>query len=385
VTVRFLEQVPLLYQRFARLAVGSDVELGLERDGKPVTVKAKVEALGPFHGDESEVHELGATLQEITPLLASAKQLPGEEGLLVTGVHAGGAADAAKPRLQQGDVLQTLGGAAVASLAQVRAKVTAWPAEKALPATLWRDGEQIVTVLPPRHEQAQHWGGELPKAWLGIRTQVLTPEVAAAIGAPDLKGFRVTQVLPGTATAKAGLQVGDVITQLDDEALAPVRAQEAEDLRRAVEELTVGGTASLGVWRAGKQQSLTVPLEARPPQPDEVARASEETLEFAVRELTLDDRVRNQWGTEVKGVLVADADRGGWAQMAGLHIDDLLMRVNGEAVATVADFQRVMKALDAARPAAVRLFVRRGGHTHFVIVEPEWTGDGAPLQKGGKG
>ena len=372
VTVRFLEQVPLLYQRVARLPVDSPVELVLERGGEKKTVKATVELLGPYHGDEGEVRELGATLQEVTPLLATSRQLPGHDGLLVTGVHAGGAADAAKPRLQEGDLLLGLGGEPVASLPAVRERIRGWPGDKPLPASLWRAGEELLALLPPPRSKPEHWGGELPKAWLGVRTQVMTPELAAALGTPQLKGFRVTQVLPGTAAAKAGLEVGDVITTLGGEPLAPVRLQEAEDLRRTVEELTIGDTAKLVVRRGGEDKELTVALEPRPRQADEVPRAQQETLEFAVRELTLEDRVRYRWGMKVEGVVVAEAERGGWAQMAGLRLDDLLLTVNDQPVKTVPDFERVMKKLAAERPAKVRLFVRRGGATHFVIVEPTW-------------
>ena len=372
VTVRFLEQVPILYQRAARLPVDKPVELVVERGGEKKTLTATVELLGPYHGDEGEVHELGMTLQEVTPLLASSRQLPGSDGLLVTGVHAGGAADAAKPRLQPGDLLTKLGGEDVSTLEALRARLAAWPGDKPLPAALWRAGEELLSLLPPPRAKAEHWGGELPKAWLGVRTQVLTPELAAAMGTPDLKGFRVTQVLPGTAVAKAGLQVGDVITALAGEPLAPVRLQEAEDLRRMVEELTVGGSTKLAVRRGSETKELTVALEPRPSQADEVRRAKQEALEFAVRELTLEDRVRYRWPSDTKGVVVAEAERGGWAQMAGLRLDDLLLTVNDQAVPTVEEFEKVMKKTEAARPATVRLFVRRGGTTHFVIIEPTW-------------
>ena len=149
-----------------------------------------------------------------------------------------------------------------------------------------------------------------------------------------------------------------------------MRLQEAEDLRRTVEELTSAARQALRAPRRRDQQLTWRSSRGRPRH--EVARAEQETLEFAVRELTLEDRVRYRWKADVKGVLVAEAERGGWAQMAGLRLDDLLLTVNDQPVPTVPDFERVMKKLAADRPAVVRLFVRRGGTTHFVIVEPTW-------------
>ena len=64
-------------------------------------------------------------------------------------------------------------------------------------------------------------GAELPKAWLGVATQVVTPDVATALGAKDLKGFRVTQVYPGTEASKAGLKVGDRIRRIGIEGGTP--------------------------------------------------------------------------------------------------------------------------------------------------------------------
>jgi serine protease Do len=372
VTVRFVEQVPLLHQRVARLPVGSSVALEVERGGARRRLVATVEELGPFRGLEAEVRELGITVQEVPPLRAAARQLPEAARLLITGVRPGGPADAARPRLQPGDALLELDGVPLASVATLRERVASWPARGTLVVAVWREGEEIVALVPQAREPGVRWGGELPRAWLGVRTQVMTPELAVALGAADLRGFRVTQVLPGTAAATAGLRVGDVVTALDDELLAPARPQDADDLRRQVEELLVGGTAQLTVWRDGMSLVLPIPLQPRPPQADEVARAEQEVLEFAVRELTLEDRARRRWDAALAGVLVADAARGGWAQMAGLRLGDLLLAVNDEPVASVADFQHVMRGVAADRPAVVRLFVRRGARTHFVIVEPDW-------------
>jgi serine protease Do len=377
VTVRFVEQVPLLYQRVARLPIGSEVELEVERGGEPRRLVATVETLGPFRGQEAEIRELGLTLQEVPAMVAMVRQLPDTARLVVTGVRPGGPGDTAKPRLQPGDALLTLGDAPLPTLAALRQRVTGWPEGKPLLAALWREGEELLSLVPAPRGPAPRFGGELPRAWLGVRTHVVTPDLAAALGAPELRGFRLTQVLPGTSAAAAGLRVGDVVTTLDGEALEPVRPQDADDLRRLVEELTVGEAARLGVWREGAPVEVTVSLQPRPSQADEVARAEQEVLEFAVRELTFDDRVRRRWDSGLAGVVVADAARGGWAQMAGLRLGDLLLAVNDEPVPNVAEFQRVMRRIGEAKPAVVRLFVRRGARTHFVIVEPEWNGAGS--------
>jgi serine protease Do len=374
VTVRFVEQVPLLYQRIAALEEGTRVTLAVERAGARREIPAVVEKLGPFRGEEAELRAQGITVQDVTPALAAARQLAATKGVMVTGVRPGGPGDGARPRLEEGDLLASLDGAAVGSLAELRERLDAWPADRPLPVGLWRGGEQLASVLPPARSADPRWGGELPKAWLGVRTQVMTPALAASLGAGDLRGFRLTQVMPGTAAAAAGLLPGDVLVGIDGEPLEPESPQDGEELRRVVEELIVGETAQLELWRDGARRVLSITLEARPPQPDEVARAEHEALEFSVRELTLEDRARKRWHPELRGVLVAEAARGGWAQMAGLRLEDLLMAVNDRAVPTVAEFQRVMRELAAERPAVVRLFVRRGARTHFVIVEPDWNG-----------
>ena len=373
VTVRFVEQVPLLYQRIAALAEGARVSLAVERGGETRELPAVVEKLRPFRGEEAELRAHGITVQDVTPALAAARQLPATSGVMVTGVRPGGPGDGARPRLEEGDLLAAIDGDPVGSLAGLRERLTAWPADRPVPVSVWRGGEQLASVLPPARSADARWGGELPKAWLGVRTQVLTPQLAASLGASGLRGFRITQVMPGTAAAAAGLVAGDVLTAIDGEPLEPASPQDGEELRRVVEELTVGGTAELAVWREGAPRTLSITLEARPPQPDEVARAEQETLEFSVRELTVDDRARKRWGVELQGVMVAEAARGGWAQMAGLRLEDLLLAINDRRVPTVAEFQRVMRELAAERPAVVRLFVRRGARTHFVIVEPDWS------------
>jgi serine protease Do len=243
---------------------------------------------------------------------------------------------------------------------------------------LRRGEERLLSIARLATNRAGRWGGELPKAWLGVKTQVLGPELAAALGAPGVTGFRVTEVFPWTRAAAAGLEVGDLIVALDGVPFDAARPQDAEDLRRAIEELGIGANARLGLRRGAGELALSVELEARPLGAEEARRSRQEDFELAVRDVTFLDRIEQHWEREQAGVVVTDVTSGGWAHMAGLRTGDLIVRVGGAAIADVAAFEREMLAVVERRPAVVPLFLRRGPRTHFVFLEPEWQEMGGP-------
>jgi serine protease Do len=372
VTVRFFEEVPDLYRRIAALAIGSEVALGIDRNGRRESLAATVAEMPPFRGREEEIRELGITAEEITRPMAISRQLPSTDGLLITGVRPGGAADDAKPRLSEGDVLLSLDGDPVQALDGLRTAVEAKVDADAFVVALWRNDQEILAVVPPRKGSSSGWGGELPKAWLGLRTQVLTPDLARALGVEGRTGYRITQVLPWTAASEGGLEVGDLLVAVDDEPLEANRPQDSEDLRRVVEELTIGESARLTVLRSGEERVVPVRLEARPRAPEEADKVEQEELEFHVRELTFMDRIENDWSRRLQGVLVVDATMGGWGHMAGLRLGDLIVEINDRPVPDVEAFQSVMGAILEERPEVVKLFVRRKERTHFVLIEPDW-------------
>jgi serine protease Do len=210
-------------------------------------------------------------------------------------------------------------------------------------------------------------------AWLGLQTQVVTPELARLLGTPELRGFRITEVYPWTEAARSGLAIGDVITALDDEALEAERVQDGENLKRAIESRAIGETVELAVLRGSEARRLSVRLEARPRSADEARTARQRELEFAVRELVFLDRIERRLELEDQGVLVTEVTSGGWAQMAGLSAGDLIRSIGGRPIADVAAFEQAMVDVLAERAPTVAVFVRRGWRTHYVFLEPEWS------------
>ena len=389
VEARFFEQVPELYRRVAELPIGSAVRLTVERRGERREIVVTTREMERLRGERGELRALGISAEELTGPLALARNLRVKEGLLVTGLRPGQAAATARPQVQAGDVVLAVDGQAVTTLAALESRLTE-AREKSAAAVraggtaaapggsggillkLLRGDQEILALARLPETRTGRWGGELPRAWLGLLTQVLTPELATALGRPGARGYRVSEVYPWTNAARSGVLVGDLLVALDGEVLTASRPQDADDLRRAVEARRIGESLRLSIVRDGREREISVELESRPAASEETRRARQEEFEFAVRELTQLDRSDRHWDRDQNGVLVTDVTSGGWAHMAGLRIDDLVLSLNGVAVANVAEFERRMAEISKARAATVEVFVRRGTGTHFLFVEPEW-------------
>ena len=375
VDVRHFEEVPELYRRIAELEIGSAVAITIERAGERRELSVTTAELDEAVGREAEIRPLGVAVQELSTSMARARQLPPRSGLLVTSLRAGGPAAQARPALQGGDLLSAVAGRTVTTIEALSEALAATDAEETLLA-LRRDDQLLLAVARLGAVRAARSGGELPRAWLGVETQVVTRALAAAIGRPELRGFRVTQVMPWSEAERAGLAIGDVVTGVDGERLAAEREQDVENLRRAVEERDIGQRVALAVDRDGRALTLETALERRPKSAAEVRSARLEELGFSTRDLTHFDRVELHLARDQRGVLVTEIVPGGWAQMGGLEPNDLVLSMAGESVDDVAGCERVAGSLAASRPAVVPIFVRRGPRTHFVFLEPAWNGAG---------
>jgi serine protease Do len=369
VSVLFFEQVPPFYKRVADLAPGSKARIRIRRGTEEKEVEAEVARMEPYLGDEEEARSLGITVRGITGLMALVRRFPDAEGVLVTGVRPGLPADAAKPSVNPGDILLEIGGKKVTDVAAFRAIAAALGKGK-VPVRLRRRDADLLTVLDMAKKPKDTGGDELPKAWLGVETQVMTEEVANALGMKGVKGFRVTQVLPSTEAEKAGLAVGDVLTTLDGQALNAYRVQDAEMLKRIIERMSVGADATFALRRGGEEKTVAVKLEATPAPASEAATGENDDLEVKVRDLVYMDRIDNRWPVTQKGALVTDAARGGPAYLGGLRGGDLLLRVGTDEIPDVAAFEAASKRLRETKPPLVTLFVRRDYRTLYVFVEP---------------
>ncbi|HLH81061.1 MAG TPA: PDZ domain-containing protein [Chthonomonas sp.] len=370
--IRFLEQVPLLYQQVTAIKPGTRVSLQVLRQGKVLTLHTVVAPMQPYLGHESEVADLGLTVRSITPMMALLNHLPDTNGLMVTGIRPGYPADNSQPKLAVGDVIRAVDGKPTPNLAALEQVVKADKQQGRLVVAYLRQNQSCLSVLRMEKPETSNNDFELPHAWLGVRTEVLTPEIAEVLHVPGTQGFLITEVFPGTNASQAGLRVGDIITSLNGQSLEASRPQDEEMLTHAIENLDVGSRATLGILRGGKPLEIEVTLQASPSSASEVASYQEKTFEFTVRDLTLFDRIERHLPLDQKGVIVTDTTEGGWANIAGLNVDDIILSVNGQPIGDVSSFKRVMSEVVSRKPKVVTLFVHRGALTYFVFIQPDW-------------
>jgi len=375
-TVRFAEEIPVLLQRIADRAVGTEIVARYLRNGAEQETRITTSKLEKDLGQEEELRAWGMTVIEITPLAALQRRLASTEGVLVTGVRGGGSAASARPSLGTDDVIRAVDGKPVKNLKEFLSIYEAIsqrkpPVDQIL-IEFERRGDNYVTLLEPEDDESQpEPPRSLAKAWLGVSVQPLLLELAQAMGLPE-PGFRVTQVYPGTTAAAADLRVGDVITQLNGRKVAPRRAEDAGLFQRELKALDIGVMAELSILRDGAPQMVTVKLESSRTTPDETRREHNGDFDLLVREITFFDRVENRWEDHVRGVIVVSAESAGWAGLGGVAPGDLIQKIDDADVTDLATFRESLVRVAERKPARVVFAVLRGVQTRFQFAEPEW-------------
>jgi Do/DeqQ family serine protease len=201
---------------------------------------------------------------------------------------------------------------------------------------------------------ARSGGSTVKRPWLGARLQAVTPEIADSLGLKRPAGALVASVAPASPAARAGLKSSDLIIAIDGQ---PIDDPNAFDYRFATK--VIGGSARVGVVRAGRELAVTVALEALPDTAhDELVIASPSPFQGAkVSNLSpaLADDLRLDPSTQ--GVVILEVVSGSSAQRLGLQRGDLVVSVNNAKIAKTRDLERI--AGQASRRWSITIL--RGG------------------------
>lgn len=376
VNVRFAEQIPPLLKRIADVPIGGTLAMSYVRGGEAGEARIVTERLLRDRGQRTLLRSWGISIEEITEKLARDRRLDSTEGVLVSGVRAGSPAALAEPALAWGDVIRSVDGVRMPDLETMvewyRSATSRAESPEYFLVEFERQGKNQLTLIKGRADKPQDPPREVPKAWIGVATQPVGPDLARQMGHEGVVGFRVTRVYPGTLAWSSGLRVGDVITSIDGEALRVRGMADAGLFARRVRGLRIDQEARLEVWRGGERVELGVVLERTRIGPEEARRDTNRDFELVVRELTFFDRDENRWDESVRGVMVVSAESGGWASLAGIASGDLIQRIGDRQTPDLETYRAVMEELSRVQPRLVEFVVVRNNRTFFNYAEPEW-------------
>ncbi len=100
--------------------------------------------------------------------------------------------------------------------------------------------------------------GYVERPYLGVRWQLVTPDIAKANDLPMSWGAYIQMVEAGSTAEKAGVQPGDIITQIGNEALSDTSA-----FSNLLNHHKVGENVSITVWRNGQTLTLNATLQGQ--------------------------------------------------------------------------------------------------------------------------
>jgi len=192
--------------------------------------------------------------------------------------------------------------------------------------------------------------GQVKRGELGVQGTELNSELAKAMKVDAQRGAFVSQVLPDSAAAKAGIKAGDVIVSMNGKPLNSFAS-----LRAEVGSLPVGSTLKLGLLRDGKPLDVSVQLQ----------QSSQAKVQSATIYTGIEGADLSNIEAGAKGVRVDNVKPGSAAARIGLKKGDVIQGVNQQVVTNLGELRKVLDT----KPSVLALNVKRGDTTLYLLMQ----------------
>jgi serine protease Do len=203
---------------------------------------------------------LGASTQDVTPLLGKLFKLPDVKGAIITDLMPKGSAE--KAGLRRGDVVVRFDGKDVVEAGRLRNLIGSAPIGSKFRLEIIREGrpEQIELVIQEGPRERIRKSSSASRAFLaghplaGLLVDEVTPAVARQLGLEAPTGVLIAGIDEGSLAEAAGLNPGDLILAVNHQPVADLFAYQ-----RIVEPIKAKDLTLLMINRQG--MVLYVPIE----------------------------------------------------------------------------------------------------------------------------
>lgn len=267
------------------------------------------------------------------------------------------------------------GGFALTVLGVVALHSQSTRASKQSPSATTNWDEKVQQHVGKAMAYAQETLDELPQrievltslddgaSWLGVETAEVTADKVKELKLPAERGVVLTEIIPDSPAAKAGLKSGDVVTEFNGQHI-----EGTSQFRRLIRERPPGRSVQFTVWRDGHSQVISAQLgkseqrhhmgSGEMPMGDTFFKApympkmEMPHFEFGgdgvmFRQLILGisaDNLSGQLGSyfgapDGEGVLVREVISGSAAEKAGIKAGDVITKMDGDRVRSVGELR----------------------------------------------
>lgn len=191
--------------------------------------------------------------------------------------------------------------------------------------------------------------GQVKRGELGIMGTELNSELAKAMKVDAQRGAFVSQVMPNSSAAKAGIKAGDVITSLNGKPISSFAA-----LRAEVGSMPIGSKVTLGLLREGKPVNVSLELQ----------QSSQNQVDSSTIFSGIEGAEMSNKGAD-KGVVVNNVKANSPAARIGLKKGDVIMGVNQQPVKNIAELRKILDS----KPSVLALNIQRGDTSIYLLMQ----------------
>lgn len=219
-------------------------------------------------------------------------------------------------------------------------------------------------------------GKKIERGWLGVKIQMVTPEIAESIGLKEAKGALVVGVTPKSPAEKAKIQAGDVVVRFAGKEIDTMRK-----LPRVVADTSIGKEADIEIFRSGSVKKMRVTVGKMDDSeekkimeekaPDMPTRVGEKLLGMQLAALNGDLRTEFGIDTNVQGVVILEVSEASQAQKKGIEVGDVIVEAGQKPVKNVSDLKNAISYVKDMKRKSILLYLMRNGETLFMALPVE--------------
>jgi serine protease Do len=210
--------------------------------------------------------------------------------------------------------------------------------------------------------------GRVHRSIIGAQLQDITPDLAAGLSLKKERGVVVTDVEPGGPAEKAGLQIQDILLNLDGRVMGSVPLAEM-----IISTRPAGAVMQAEVLRGTQRVTLTIPVSEQKNDVDQlgdlVDPEKDLIIKLGVYGVEIDGQLAKQLEDlrEPTGVIVAALAADSMGVEADLQPGDVIHALNGKPVASLEGLRAALKTLPTGAPGVLQ--VERDGKLLYVTFE----------------